>query len=56
MYNVKDFETVKKNWRSFWNHEFIGRPYVLVTAPKNGVAVAKKDETYVKKLLERIIL
>ena len=50
MYNVKDFEAVKKNWRSFWNHEFIGRPYVLVTAPKNGVTVGEKDETYVKKL------
>ncbi|MBE6634174.1 MAG: hypothetical protein E7620_07545 [Ruminococcaceae bacterium] len=50
MYNVKDLEAVKKNWRSFWNHEFIGRPYVLVTAPKDGTAVEKKDETYVKKL------
>ena len=50
MYNVKDLDAVKKNWRSFWNHEFIGRPYVLVTAPKNGVVVPKKDETYVRKL------
>ena len=50
MYNVKDLEAVKKNWRSFWNHEFIGRPYVLVTAPKNGTQREQIDESYVKKL------
>ena len=54
MYNVKDLEAVKRNWRSFWNHEFIGRPYVLVTAPKNGITVSKKDETYVKRLNDAI--
>lgn len=50
MYNVKDLEAVKKNWRAFWNHEFIGRPFVLVTAPKNGVKQEKFDESYVRKL------
>lgn len=48
MYNVKDFDLVKKNCASFWNKEFIGRPYILLTAPKNGVAQPQTKQTYVK--------
>ena len=50
MYNVKDLEAVKKNCRSFWNKEFIGRPYMLLTAPKDGVPRVKKDTSYVRRL------
>lgn len=50
MYNVKDLEKVKENWRRFWNHEFIGRPYMVLTAPKNGYPKMSGDTTFVKKL------
>lgn len=43
MYNVKDFEQVKKNCRSFWNHEFIGRPYICLNAPKKGMERTQKN-------------
>lgn len=48
MYNVRDFDEVKKNYRSFWNKEFIGRPYIMLTAPKNGVVQPTEKQTYVK--------
>lgn len=50
MYNVKDFDQVKKNYRSFWNKEFIGRPYIMVTAPKNGFETSPNKQSYVQKL------
>ncbi len=31
MYNVRDIEKVKENWKHFWNHDFIGRPYLCLT-------------------------
>lgn len=50
MYNVKDLEAVKKNCRSFWNKEFIGRPYMELTAHKDGAPHYNKDISYVKRL------
>lgn len=50
MYNVKDFEQVKKNCRSFWNKEFIGRPYITLSAPKKGVERPQKDLSYVRRV------
>ncbi len=52
MYNVKDFEEVKKNYRNFWNKEYIGRPYIQLSAPKNGVTsrYVYDDLSYVKRI------
>lgn len=30
-----DFNDVKKRWTAFWNNEFIERPMICATIPKN---------------------
>lgn len=50
MYNVKDLDKVKANWRSFWNHEFIGRPYVCITVPNKETERHRYDGSYVRRI------
>ena len=50
MYNVKDLDKVKANWRSFWNHEFIGRPYVCIKVPNKETGRYSYDSSYVRRI------
>ena len=50
MYNVENFEKVKKNCERFWNHEFIGRPYISITAPKDNAEPVWNEFSYVKQI------
>ncbi len=50
MYNVHDLPAVKARLDSFWRHENIGRPYVLLTAPKRNTPVPAVDLSYVRRV------
>ena len=50
MLNIKNLETVKRNCERFWNKEFIGRPYICVSAPKDNAEPVWNDFTYVKQI------
>lgn len=50
MYNVTDVAAVKARLGSFWRHESIGRPYVLLTAPKKNTPPAAVDLSYVRRV------
>lgn len=52
MINVENIERVKKNCGHFWKQEFIGRPFVCVTAPKDGITQQSFDFSYVKRYNE----
>ncbi len=50
MYNVHDLPAVKARLDRFWRHESIGRPYVLLTAPKRDCTVPAVDLSYVRRV------
>ena len=50
MYNVHDVAAVKARLTKFWNHESIGRPYVLLTAPKTGSTPPAVDLSYPRRV------
>ena len=50
MYNVHDLPAVKSRLNRFWRHESIGRPYVLLTAPKKNTPPAAVDLSYVRRV------
>jgi 5-methyltetrahydrofolate--homocysteine methyltransferase len=50
MYNVTDIAAVKARLGRFWRHESIGRPYVLLTAPKNGNPPPAVDLSYPRRV------
>lgn len=50
MYNVHDLPAVKARLGSFWRHENIGRPYLLLTAPKRNTPVPAVDLSYVRRV------
>ncbi len=59
MYNVKDIGKVKENWRHFWNHDFIGRPYLCITVPNKETGSYRYNGSYgrrVKAARERNML
>jgi hypothetical protein len=39
MINIENFDQIKKNCAHFWNKEYIGRPYICITAPKNNASI-----------------
>ena len=50
MYNVENLHKTKENCNKFWEKQFIGRPFVCVTAPKEGVQRPQGlDFSYVKR-------
>ena len=50
MYNVTNVEAVKARLTRFWNHESIGRPYVLLTAPKDDMPPPAVDLSYPRRV------
>ena len=50
MYNVSDVAAVKARLHRFWQHESIGRPYVLLTAPKAGSEGIAVDLSYPRRV------
>ena len=50
MYNVNDLSAVKRRLGCFWRHEDIGRPYLLLTAPKRNTPVPSVDLSYVRRV------
>ena len=50
MYNVSDPAAVKRRLGNFWRHEDIGRPYILLTAPKRNTPVPAVDLSYVRRV------
>ena len=50
MYNVRDLNELKKNSEKFWNHEYIGRPFIQLRAPKSGVEAPEVDLSYIRKI------
>jgi 5-methyltetrahydrofolate--homocysteine methyltransferase len=50
MYNVTDVAAVKARLDRFWAHESIGRPYVILTAPKTGNPPRPVDLSYPRRV------
>lgn len=50
LYNVTEPEAVKSRWKSFWRHEYIGRPYVCLKATKDGCSRHSYDGSYVRRI------
>ena len=50
MYNVTDLAAVKARLNRFWAHESIGRPYVILTAPKDGNPPPLVDLSYPRRV------
>lgn len=54
MLRGNDLATAKKNCQAFWDKEWIGRPFLCVTAPKDGYNPSEMsyDNTYVRRMTD----